>query len=439
MTKILLCVLAILLASTLTLGQAQYKVLWSFGSGSDGALLFGNLTADRVGNLYGTTGAGGATSFCTGCGTVFKLSANTDGTWTETILYSFCSGGQSCSDGAVPKAGLIFDASGNLYGTTASGGAHSYGTVFEVSPPPSPGDKWKETVLYSFCANYQNSTCLDGATPLSQLTYDTAGNLYGTTSSGGTGGTSGGCCEGGTVFELSPGATGWTETVLHNFCPGGGICADGLAPQAGVTFDKGGDLYGTTIAGGDYQGNGTVYKLSPGQNGWVETVLRTSMQSLAAAPLGAVSIDRLGNLYSTFSRGGQNPGVGGVFRLGIPGGATAFSFNGSDGNMPVAGVLLDSKQPTLYGTTEIGGVNDAGTVFKMVAPANESVLYSFCSQPSCADGSRPLASVIEDEAGNLYGTTRQGGVYNQGVAFEIVQSNPKQKASVWHAILPSKE
>jgi uncharacterized repeat protein (TIGR03803 family) len=445
----LLCVSAILLVSTFTLGQAQYKVLWSFaGSPNDGIRPLGNLVFDHVGNLYGTTFGGGSSTACGGgCGTAFKLSLNSDGTWTETILYNFCTdGGNLCLNGQYPKAGLIFDAKGNLYGTTSAGGTPpcpkgTCGTVFELSPPSSPGDSWTETVLYSFCANYQNNTCLDGADPLSQLTFDSVGNLYGTTSSGGAGGTSGGCCEGGTVFELSPGAGGWTETVLHNFCAGGGICADGLAPQAGVTFDKSGNLYGTTIAGGDYRGNGTVYKLSPGQNGWTETVLRTSKQSLAGAPLGTVSIDGLGNLYSTFSAGGQSPSVGGVFRQGPLGGGTEFSFNGPDGNMPTAGVLVDFRHPALYGTTEMGGINNAGTVFKMVAPAQETVLYSFCAEFSCADGLGPVASLIEDPSGNLYGTTKLGGANNQGVVFEIVQSLPKQKASqsrpTWHTILPA--
>jgi uncharacterized repeat protein (TIGR03803 family) len=165
---------------------------------------------------------------------------------------------------------------------------------------------------------------------------------------------------------------------------------------------------------------------------------------MASSPLGTVSIDPVGNLYSTFSSLAGQIGGGGVFRLRPNGGGVDFLFsgNGSNGNMPAAGVLIDSKHPALYGTTGLGGVNNAGTVFKMVAPAQETVLYSFCSQPSCTDGLGPLASLIEDASGNLYGTTKLGGANNQGVVFEIVQSLPKQKAlqrrPVWHAILPSK-
>lgn len=444
--KTFLHMAVIALSCGLALGQ-QYKVLYSFTGtqAGDGAWPLSSLVLDRAGNLYGTTWVGGtACSSGYGCGTVFELSPTSGGIWTETVLYDFCSGGSLCPDGALPTAGLMVDTRGNLYGTTSGDGAYSYGTVFELSPPSSPGAAWTETVLYSFCANYQNQTCLDGAIPVSQLTHDTTGNLYGTTSTGGTGGTSGGCCAGGTVFELSPSAGGWTETVLHNFCAAGGICADGLAPQAGVTFDKLGNLYGTTEKGGDYRNLGTVYKLAPGSNGWTETVLRTSKQSMASSPLGTVSIDPVGNLYSTFSSLAGQIGGGGVFRLRPNGGGVDFLFsgNGSNGNMPAAGVLINSKHPALYGTTGLGGVNNAGTVFKMVAPAQETVLYSFCSQPSCTDGLGPLASLIEDASGNLYGTTKLGGANNQGVVFEIVQSLPKQKAlqrrPVWHAILPSK-
>jgi uncharacterized repeat protein (TIGR03803 family) len=447
--KMLLCAAVALLSGVLALGQ-EYKVLYSFAGAqaNDGATPLGNLVFDQAGNLYGTTKLGGATPFCTGCGTVFKLSPNPDGSWTEAVIYSFCSnlGTFSCLDGALPVAGLIFDRKGNLYGTTSSGGANSCpfasggcGTVFELSPPSSQDAPWTETVLYSFCGIYTNSTCLDGALPLSQLTFDASGQLYGTTSTGGSGGSSGGCCSGGTVFELSQSASGWTETILHNFCANGGDCSDGLAPQAGVTFDRTGNLYGTTERGGNYQGTGTLYKLSPGTSGWTETVLLTTKQSLAAFPLGMVSTDSSGSLYSTFSSGGQN-GDGGVFRLGSHGAAAEFSFNGNNGDGPTAGVLIDVRSSALFGTTS-GGLSFFGTVFKMTAPAELTLLYSFCSQPNCSDGSEPTGGLTEDGLGNLYGTTKLGGANSQGVVFEIAQSLPKQKGSqrpqIWRTILPT--
>jgi uncharacterized repeat protein (TIGR03803 family) len=428
--KTLLCAAVIVLASSFALGQ-QYKVLYSFvnARAGDGAYPVSNLVFDQSGNLYGTTLAGGANAVQGGV--VFELSP-AGGTWAETILYNFCSDvvNGRCLDGDGPEAGLIFDAKGNLYGTTAYGGSNSNsGTVFELSPPSPPGGAWTETVLYSFCANYGGYNCLDGALPVSQLTLDAAGNLYGTTSQGGSGTPKSGAGPG-TVFELSHGPNGWTETVLYNFCSvGNGYCPDGTLPMAGVTFDKLGNLYGTTEAGGllKYQGPGTVYKLSPGSNGWTETVVLTSKQSLSGAPLGTVSFDPLGNLYSTFSAGGQF-GPGGIFQLRPHGGVTGFSFNGNNGYDPAAGVLIDAKHGALYGTTLAGGTNFSGNVFKMVAPAQETVLYSFCSQPNCTDGSQPVASVIEDKSGNLYGTTRQGGTSTNcesgcGVVFEIMQSN----------------
>lgn len=212
--------------------------------------------------------------------------------------------------------------------------------------------------------------------------------------------------------------------------------------MAGVTFDRLANLYGTTRNGGskNAQGEGTVFKLTPGAHRWTETVLKTGMPVGAGAPLGTVSLDQLGNLYSTFSQGGA--GAGGVFRLTPHSGAKAFMFSGPDGGTPTAGVLIESAHPALYGTGSQGGVNFSGAVFKIVAPSQETVLYSFCSEANCADGGAPVASLIEDESGNLYGTASMGGINNQGVVFEIVQSLPKQKPSqrppVWHSILPSR-
>jgi uncharacterized repeat protein (TIGR03803 family) len=434
MRNVFLSVAVVLLSCSCMLGQAQYKVLWTFtGFPNDGAEPFSNLVLDKTGNLYGTTAGGGSL----GSGMVFRLSPNQDGSWTNTILYSFCSQfiNNRCQDGAYPQAGLIFDAQGNLYGTTVNGGAvgcpeasAGCGTVFELLPPSSQGGPWTETVLYNFCTNNVNDKCLDGGEPVSQLTIDTSGNLYGTTPVGGTG-------DGvaGTVFELSHGAGGWTETVLYNFCSLGEypVCPDGYRPQAGVTFDQAGNLYGTTEAGGSqrFLGGGIVFKLSRGANGWTETVLHSFFSPVQAGgtPLGGVSFDTLGNLYGTFSGGGP-AFAGGGFRLSKNGGFGKFFFNNTDGNEPAAGVLVDSKHAALYATTRVGGSGGRGTVVKIVAPQQESVLYNFCSQPNCADGAGPVASVISDTAGNLYGTTRLGGANGLGVVFEIIQQAPKRPA-----------
>ncbi len=415
------CLALTVMSCTLAFGQT-YKVLWSFDN-ANGAAPLGNLVSDSAGNLYGTTQYGGSGIACnSGCGTVFELSPSSDGTWSETVLYNFCSDFENslCLDGQLPVAGLVFDNAGNLYGTTTYGGAGSCGyrcgTVFELSPPLS-GGAWTETVLYSFCAG-SNNKCQDGAEPKSQLIFDASGNLYGTTSTGGTG--NGGY---GTAFELSPGVEGWTHLTLYNFCSSGHarICPDGAQPLAAVTFDKAGNLYGTTMLGGskNSQGTGTVFELSPGSNGWTHTIVLafSPTGNGLGFPLGAVSFDPQGNLYSTGSLG--NPG-GGVFQLQLKTHTERkFMFNITNGSGPGSGVLVAGKSAAIYGTTVGGGSEQGGVVYKIVSSGRETVLYDFCQQANCADGQFPYASLIEDGAGNLYGTTQLGGAFNQGVVFEV--------------------
>jgi uncharacterized repeat protein (TIGR03803 family) len=422
----------LVLGCGLALGQT-YKVLWSFGGApNDGANPVGNLVFDSAGNLYGTTQWGGNVTnshcFGAGCGTVFELSPNPDGTWTNTVLYSFCANyaAGSCLDGQEPVAGLSMDAEGNLYGTTYNGGAvycpsasAGCGTVFELSPPASPGGAWTETVVHSFCANYVNGRCLDGEFPSGHLTFDTAGNLYGTTSSGGSG-----AWLGGTVFELSLTAGAWTETVLYNFCVNGVYfhCSDGSGPLAGVTFDKSGNLYGTTQVGGTPKGDGggTVYSLTPGSNGWVETTLVAFHQgdNELRTPESVVSFDSKGNLYSTAYNGGP-ANLGGVFRFNPNSGITrALLFSSNSGGVkPSAGVLVDQKTSAVYGTTTAGWIG-GGTVYKVTQSGEETVIYAFCQQENCADGEAPAASLTLHE-GKLFGTTEAGGASGFGVVYEI--------------------
>jgi uncharacterized repeat protein (TIGR03803 family) len=383
---------------------------------------FGGLLMDSAGNLYGTAVLGGTHSF----GTVFKLASNGTG-WTETVLYNFCSqGGGYCTDGAWPNGGLIMDAVGNLYGTTVSGGnqysgcstGNGCGTVFELSPA---GSGWTEKVLYSFCA--QGGNCTDGDNPGAGLIMDGAGNLYGTTFNGGNG------FYAGTVFKLAPTGTGWTQSVLYGFCSqGGSYCTDGAIPAAGLIMDGAGNLYGTTARGGVGGGlGGTVFKLAPTITGWAETVLYSFCSQADCAdgadPYAAgLVMDGAGNLYGTTPDGGKYNG-GAVFQLSPNGSSwtqsVLYSFcspGGSrcmDGADPVAGLIMDAAK-NLYGTTFMGGAHNGGTVFKLVptsSGASETVLYSFCSQTSCADGAAPAASLIMDGAGNLYGTTLYGGNY----------------------------
>ena len=271
-------------------GRWTGTVLHSF-QGKDGISPSAGLILDRAGNLYGTTFFGGTY----GNGTVFKLSHDTDGRWRETVLHSFRS-----ADGTMPGAGLIFDRAGNLYGTTNSGGSLNNGTVFKLTPEPD--GKWIETVLHSFQGT-------DGINPLAGLIFDPAGNLYGTT--GGFGGRSFG-----NVFKLTRNADGmWTETVLHSF-----ENTDGNSPQAPVVFDRAGNLYGTTSTGGAY-GDGIVFKLTPDADGaWTETVLHSFQRGDGGfSPVGGLVIDSAGNVYGTTAGGGTGTcfpgGCGTVFQI----------------------------------------------------------------------------------------------------------------------------
>jgi uncharacterized repeat protein (TIGR03803 family) len=407
-----------------------YSVLYTFCSANcnDGAVpQFGSLIMDAAGNLYGTAEYGGAyaNAFYYG-GTVFKL----DRAAHETVLYSFCaiSQGSKCLDGANPVAGLIQDAAGSLYGTTMGGGANgnggglSPGTVFKLD---STGH---ETVLYNFCSVVvQGLFCADGVFPEAGLIQDAAGNLYGTTYQGGASL----AYSGGTVFEVP---SAGVYTVLYSFCSvvQGSVCLDGNNPVAGLIQDAAGNLYGETTNGG-VSGTGTVFELAPpAQKGgaWTETVL----YNIGGFPYGALIMDSAGNLYGTTAAGGiattMNPsGEGTVFRLTPPaqsgGGWTAtllYEFcsvmQGAgclDGNGPEDALVRDAAG-NLFGTTTGGGAHNAGTVFALDSTGKETVLYSFCSVANCADGFNPRASLIRDAAGNLYGTTANGGVASNNCA-----------------------
>ena len=276
-------------------------------NGKDGYQPNGSLIFDGAGNLYGTTEYGG-TGACegvtsvVGCGTVFELSPRTGGGWSEKILYFFISNGR---DGNNPSGALIFDAAGNLYGTTTNGGAYGSGTVFELSPGPQ-GD-YSEKVLHSF-----QDALVDGSFPNGSLTLDAAGNLYGTTPSGGTG-------HEGTVFELTPAVGGeWPETVLHSFEKNG---IDGYEPLGSLIFDAKGNLFGTTFDGGTgtcREGCGTVFELSPAAGGtWTETVYSFADYLDGYWPASNLVSDASGNLYGTTVNGGTDGGCvcGTVFEL----------------------------------------------------------------------------------------------------------------------------
>ncbi len=374
-------------------------VLYNFCSRpdcNDGLHPYSSLTSDGAGNLYGTTNGANIDEG----GNVFELSPNSRGGWNETVLYNFCSeGGGDCTDGANPSSRVIFDSAGNLYGTTAFGGARRSGVVFELSPV---GESWKETVLYDFCSQ---GDCADGASPESGLIFDRAGNLYGTTVFGGTTGT-------GTVFELSPSAGNWTEQVIYE---GGYV--------AGLAMNAAGKIFGAGVY--------SVFELSPnGNGGWNPTVIHTfsGAPKDGSAAFGTPVLDRAGNLYGTTVYGGAK-NYGTVYKLtpGRKGKTTGtwtekilHSFQGGkhDGSNPDAGIVFDAAG-NIYGTTT-SGPGFAGTVYELVAAVGKSsykdkVLWIF----NYTDGFSPYDSLILDNAGNLFGTAFSGGDYGGGVVFEV--------------------
>jgi uncharacterized repeat protein (TIGR03803 family) len=313
-------------------------VLHSFAGGADGANPEGVLIKDKSGNLYGTTTAGGVS----GTGTVFRVSA----AGVERVLYSFAGG----TDGAIPEAGLAWDAAGNLYGTTTAGGANGNGTVFRLSPPKQKGTEWTETVLYSFGLGS------DGTVPVGGVAFDGAGNLYGTTSAGGTFGY-------GTIFQLVPSGSTWTETILHDFQN----ASDGAVPYAGLIY-KAGNFYGGATEGGT-AGGGTIFELTPGSSGWTFTVLYSVPGWGISGPFRDLMMDPSGNLYGTTHCDGNNS-AGTVYKLTpAPGSWTYTSLyvftGGTDGLYSYSNLVFDNG--SIYGTTQEGGANGMGVVFQ-IAP-----------------------------------------------------------------------
>jgi uncharacterized repeat protein (TIGR03803 family) len=323
-----------------TNGKWTEKVLHQFSCCNDGYDAAPGLTFDAAGNLYGTTFDGGGSYL--EAGTVFKLTPNSDGSWTESLLYSFTDE----ADGGFPEASVIFDGVGNLYGTTSVGGAYGAGVVFKLTP--NSDGSWTESVVYSF-------TGPDGGSPFSDLIFDASGNLYGTTYGGGSysgqcGNNHNGC---GVVFKLTPNSDGsWTESVLHSFTgpdgqhPYAGLVFDSAGNLYGTT-SSGGDL---NLCNGF--GCGVVFKLKPNADGsWTEGVLHYFHST--DGPSDGVIFEPAGNLFGTAGDGGPADG-GAVFKLTRQSGGTwAYStlrlFFAKPAENPAGGLVLD-QAGNLYGT-----------------------------------------------------------------------------------------
>jgi uncharacterized repeat protein (TIGR03803 family) len=419
--RALICALETLLSCVLALGQTG-KVLHSF-SGSDGYSPEGNMVLDSAGNLYGTTYNGGSNSgfYCySTCGVAFELSPSSDGTWTETVLYNFCSL-TNCVDGALPNGGLVLDSVGNLYGTTLGGGLQNNclyeagcGVVFELSPQPD--GTWTETVLYSFTGG------ADGENPAAGLIFDNQGNLYGVTGYSGPDGTLPGI-----VFELSPTSGFWAETVLYSFTS----AESGHAPESALIFDPEGNLYGTTTDGGDLDkcngGCGVVFQLKPSSSGpWMETVLHAFDGSDGYYPVAGLSIDSAGNLFGTTEYGGNHacPKVdcGVVFEL-VSAEAwhenVIYSFSGGDGENPWANLTFGPGREILYGTTIGGGATGRGTVFALIPQTGGG--WSEKEMPLVTKfGRYPEGGLTLGLSGQLFGSSSGGGSGQGGTVFEII-------------------
>ena len=396
------------LAITLRADAATDIVLMhSFTGGNDGAYPDDRLTQDASGNFYGTTQIGGAFA----AGTIFELSPNRGGKWNLSVLYAFTGG----ADGGNPLGSLTFDAAGNAYATVSSGTANGFGGVIELTPATQPNKPWTEQVLYSFQAGN------DGALPFGNVIFDAAGNLYGTTSIGGTRhiGCLAGC---GTIYELSPdGNGGWTEKVLHRLIdafgqgaePRAGLIMDKSGNLFGTTYE-GGD---NDVCGGT--GCGSVFELAkpaPGKTRWQFKNLINFNATNGALVRGGVTFDANGALYGTTIYGGTN-NAGTVFSLTYEAGhwrfKTIYNFDGINGLQPSGNLAFDAAG-NLYGATYQGGANDWGSIFQLVPGASgwtENILYNFVISGK-KFGASPLGGVTLDAAGNLYMTTNQGGIIN---------------------------
>jgi uncharacterized repeat protein (TIGR03803 family) len=434
-TRLLL--LLVLGFTSVASAEWKEKVLYSFQGGMDGATPAGGVVFDQQGNLYGATTDGGATN-CSPvayCGTVYQLSPQPHGSWKESVLYVFK--GKVYNDGELPAGGVIADASGNIYGTTAYGGTGGCvltgvlggcGTVYELSPPKTKDGKWTYKILYSFQSGK------DGYLPVGDLVFDASGNLYGATNYGGGKGTT---CDPvyqfcGTMFELSPPKTKggkWTEKVLHGFAGG----KDGANPNGGLVLDSKGSVYGTTYIGGyncpRFQGVGcgTVFELdSPTKPGgaWTEKMIhRFTDGADGASPTASLTPAEDGSLYGSVAGGGKYQ-RGLIFHFvrtksGKWTKRVLYNFIGNQGGQNPGSLILDATG-NLYGGAS-GGLHLRGLIYKLKHSAHGTSwiladIYNFVGSP---DGAGPEASLVFDGAGTLYSTTVGGGMSGNGTVFRI--------------------
>lgn len=360
-------------------------------TGDDGESPFAGVTVDRAGNLYGTTKYGGMASCDLGCGVLFKLAPQGSG-WNFSALYKFA----GPSDGKSPIARIVFGPDGRLYGTTLVGGNSTAngGTVFTLTPPPTvcrASCYWIKTTLWSFGQNDG-----DALRPgYGDLVFDAAGNIYGMTEEGGI--TQPACGPGcGTVYMLSRSKGSWSETLIYQFGNG-----PGYHPYAGVAFDGNGNLYGTTPYGGSGD-SGLAYELTPSNGSWSPTILYNFLfHSDGGVPSAGLVPVNAGNLYGATGSGGSGGG-GTVFELspmGLDWNLTVLQSFDSPAK-PFANLAMDAAG-NLYGTTTDGGTFRHGNVFKLTRTGDSWTYASLYDFTGGSDGNSPYGAIALDAAGNL--------------------------------------
>lgn len=402
---------ALLIALMLLVGPLHAQsltVLHNFTGGADGGQPTAGLTFDAAGNLYGTTSLGGVAGACegNGCGVIFKLTRK-NSAWTLNPLYVFTGG----SDGAWPFGRVLIGPDGSVYGTAILGGNDPFpdgtGVVFNLRPPSHISSRvlmpWDETVIYTF------GLAPDGNYPSGDLIFDAAGNVYGTTQSGGYE------CEDtvycGVVYELTHSGGVWTESILYAFENG-----NVAFPYSGVVFDQVGNLYGTTT-----DNSGAVFQLTRSGSSWaLHDIYNFGAQGDASLSIGGLVFDALGNLYGGTESGGAD-GAGAVYELMPLGGSwvesVIYSLPGN-GYGPQSTLAKDAAG-NLYGTSCTDGSHNSGTVFKLTPSDGvwtPTTLYEFTGG---SDGYCPSGTLIVDGSGNIYGTTVQGGANGEGTIWEI--------------------
>src|SRR5579871_4453105 len=418
------CVFATLALLSLCAQAQTYQVIHDFSHGADGANPQGGVTIGAHGGLYVTaTGGGfnGTSCGSSGCGVVLKLVQQSSG-WSANPLYTF----QGSGDGWLPDASVTIGSNGAVFGTTSAGGignnGYGYGTVFNLQPAArvcqNTSCPWTETVLHSFAAGG------DGWQPtLGSLVFDAAGNIYGTTMDGGSNGCYGGFgC--GVVFRLTPANGGWTETVMYSFgggsdgaYPQSGVALDSAGNIYGTTTAGGSGTCNAYVGG-----CGVVFKLSPSVNGWTETVLYSFTGGAdGATPEGGLTLSS-GVLYGTTEAGGTGNGTVFAFSLGDETLNTIYAFPGPGLAGPTAGVVLDAAG-NLYGTTLNGPPNSppcSGSIFELSPGTggwNYRLLHCFSGG---VDGGSPYSPVTLGANHILYGTAYDGGAYGDGVVWELM-------------------